>query len=167
MSIDGWSTRTGSKLTVLNKRLIICNLTARQTRYFEHVCSSAVHCCWLCSWVLHVFTVMADVWIWDCSAACGCITSTVSGPIHTYHAVPLPFTLATAIWDWYASDNKLPGTGCGSSKGHTLESREHAGNMPSPCHCLERSLTERHISGMAWERHGNGMALWIKHGRTM
>jgi hypothetical protein len=31
-------------------------------------------------------------------------------------------------------------------------------NMPSPCHGLERSLTERHISGMAGERHGNGMA---------
>jgi hypothetical protein len=29
--------------------------------------------------------------------------------------------------------------------------------MPSPCHGLERSLTERHISGMAGERHGNGM----------
>jgi hypothetical protein len=30
--------------------------------------------------------------------------------------------------------------------------------MPSPCHGLERSLTEMHISGMAGERHGNGMA---------
>jgi hypothetical protein len=29
--------------------------------------------------------------------------------------------------------------------------------MPSPCHDLERSLTERNISGMAGERHGNGM----------
>jgi hypothetical protein len=66
--------------------------------------------------------------------------------------------LATAIWDWYASDNKFPGTGRGSSKGHKLSSRKHAVNMPSPYHGLERSLTERHISGMAGERHGNGMA---------
>jgi hypothetical protein len=77
--------------------------------------------------------------------------------------------LATAIGDWYSSDNKLPGTGRGSSKGHKLESREHAVNMPSPCrqhaitlpsppcHGLERSLTERHIRGMVGERHGNGI----------
>jgi hypothetical protein len=71
---------------------------------------------------------------------------------------PCHLHLATAIWDWYASDNKLPGTGRGSSKGHKLASCKHAANMPSPCHCLERSLTERHISGMAEERHGNGMA---------
>jgi hypothetical protein len=45
---------------------------------------------------------------------------------HTVH-------LATAIRDWYASDNKLPGTGRGSSKGHKLASRAHAVNMPSPC----------------------------------
>jgi hypothetical protein len=29
--------------------------------------------------------------------------------------------------------------------------------MSSPCHGLERSLTERLISGIAGDRHGNGM----------
>jgi hypothetical protein len=52
----------------------------------------------------------------------------------------------------------LPGTGRASNKGHKLASRKHAVNMPSPCHGLERSLTERHIRCMAGKRHGNGMA---------
>jgi hypothetical protein len=103
--------------------------------------------------------------------------------IHTYHAVPLPrpchypattlpfsesalFHNGHCIWDWYASDNKLPGTRSGKSP----TCRQHAANMPSPCRRdpatnvlwtypgLERSLSERHIRGMAGERHGNGMA---------
>jgi hypothetical protein len=35
--------------------------------------------------------------------------------------------------------------------------RSHAVPMPSPCRGLEKSLSERHIRGMAGERHGNGM----------
>jgi hypothetical protein len=40
----------------------------------------------------------------------------------------LCFTLATCIWDWYAADNKLPGTGHGSSR------RPKAGKSPTCCH---------------------------------
>jgi hypothetical protein len=39
----------------------------------------------------------------------------------------------------------------------TLADRQHAVTMPRPCHGLEKSLSERHICGMAGERHGNGM----------
>jgi hypothetical protein len=30
----------------------------------------------------------------------------------------------------------------------------HAVSLPRPCRGLERSLSERHIRGVAWERHG-------------
>jgi hypothetical protein len=33
----------------------------------------------------------------------------------------------------------------------------HAFPLPRPCRGLERSLSERHIRGMAWKLHGNGM----------
>jgi hypothetical protein len=46
----------------------------------------------------------------------------------------------------------------------------HAVPMPSPCHGLERSLSERHICGMAGERHGmcesNTAALCKSNGKT-
>jgi hypothetical protein len=35
--------------------------------------------------------------------------------------------------------------------------RHPAANLPRPCHGLERSLSERHIRGIAGEWHGNGM----------
>jgi hypothetical protein len=74
--------------------------------------------------------------------------------------------LATVIWDWYSSDNKLHGTGRSSSKGHKLASREYAVNMPSPCrshHAMNlpwpwevafRKAYSWHGRGTAWERHG-------------
>jgi hypothetical protein len=38
---------------------------------------------------------------------------------------------------------------------HKVASRKHAVNMPPQlCHGLERLLSERHIRGMAGERHG-------------
>jgi hypothetical protein len=53
-----------------------------------------------------------------------------------------------------------------AARGHNLASRQHAvscrhpaaATLPRTCHGLERSLSERHIRGMAGERHGNGMA---------
>jgi hypothetical protein len=48
--------------------------------------------------------------------------------IHTYHAVRLLFPC-----------------------------RHLAATLPRPCHGVERSLSERHIRGMAGKRHGNGM----------
>jgi hypothetical protein len=63
----------------------------------------------------------------------------------------LCFTLATCIWDRYASDNKLPGTGCGSSK------RPKAGKSPTCRHpaMALRGHFQKGIS-VAWQ--GNGMA---------
>jgi hypothetical protein len=76
------------------------------------------------------------------------------------------FTLATCIWDLYASGNKLPGTPRGSRKkpnagrlptcrlwtadanSHT-PCRLYAVPLPQPCRGLERSLLERHIRDMA------------------
>jgi hypothetical protein len=69
------------------------------------------------------------------------------------------------IWDWYASDNKLPGTGRGSSKGHKLASREHAVTCHHPAMALRGCLQKGTLVawqgngiGAAWERHGNGMS---------
>jgi hypothetical protein len=58
-----------------------------------------------------------------------------------------------------------------------VASRQHAVNMPSPCrhdpatnvpwtcHGLERSLSERHIRGMAGKRQGSAMGTaWERHG---
>jgi hypothetical protein len=67
------------------------------------------------------------------------------------------FTLATCIWDWYASDNKLPGTGRGSSK------KPKAGNSPtcrlmlSPCPDPAMALRSGFQKGIfvAWQ--GNCM----------
>jgi hypothetical protein len=72
-----------------------------------------------------------------------------------FHAVPLPFTLATAS-EIDASDNKLSGTGCGSSKGHKLESHEHAVNMPSPAVALRGRLQKGTL--VAWQGNGMGTA---------
>jgi hypothetical protein len=41
-----------------------------------------------------------------------------------------------------------------AARGRKLESRQHAVTLPQPCHGLEKSLSERHIRGMAGERHG-------------
>jgi hypothetical protein len=53
-----------------------------------------------------------------------------------------------------------------AARGRKVASRQHAVSerpmlihtyavpMPSPCHSLERSLSERHIRGMTGERHG-------------
>jgi hypothetical protein len=38
-----------------------------------------------------------------------------------------------------------------------LPFRHPVATLPRPCHGLERSLSKRHIRGMAGERHGNGM----------
>jgi hypothetical protein len=64
-----------------------------------------------------------------------------------------------------------------AARGRKLASREHAVNMPSPCrrdpatncHGLEISLSERHIRGMAGERHdvceSDMAALWESNGK--
>jgi hypothetical protein len=74
------------------------------------------------------------------------------GPIHTYHAVPLPRpchspTLTNAGRSptcrfWTADANS-----------HIL-CRSLGIPLPRTCRGLERSLSERHIRGMAGERHG-------------
>jgi hypothetical protein len=53
--------------------------------------------------------------------------------IHTYHAVPM-----------------------------LLPCRHPAVTWPRPCRGLERSLSKRHVRGMAGERHGNGMVCVIQ-----
>jgi hypothetical protein len=80
--------------------------------------------------------------------------------------------MATAIWDWYASDNKLPGTGRGSNKGHKLASHKHAVNMPSPCH--QHAITTlpwpwevTYRKAHLWHGRGTAWHVWIKHSRTM
>jgi hypothetical protein len=54
---------------------------------------------------------------------------------------------------------------------HAVSCRHPAATLPRPCHGTEKSLSERHILGMAGERQGNGMGtawyVWIKHGRTV
>lgn len=79
MTIDGWRTRIRSKVTVMNKRLILCNPTAKHT----WLCSSAVSRCWPCSCFGNWSTTSVDcngrcVWIWDSSPACDLIMSTSS-----------------------------------------------------------------------------------------
>jgi hypothetical protein len=66
------------------------------------------------------------------------------------------------VSDWYASDNKLPGNGRGSSKRPKAGKTPTCRLMPSPCHGLEKSLSERHIRGM-----GAACYVWIKHGHTV
>jgi hypothetical protein len=41
---------------------------------------------------------------------------------------------------------------------HAVSHCSHAVTLPRPCRGLERSLSEKHIRGMARERQGNGMA---------
>jgi hypothetical protein len=41
-----------------------------------------------------------------------------------------------------------------AARGRKLASRQHAVTLPRPCHGLEKSLSERHICGMAAKRHG-------------
>jgi hypothetical protein len=46
--------------------------------------------------------------------------------------------------------------------------RSHTVTLSRPCRCLERSLSERHIRGMAGERQGNGSGTagkWQGNGR--
>jgi hypothetical protein len=102
--------------------------------------------------------------------------------------------LATAIWNWYASDSNFLEMGVVAAKAISWQfanmpsiCHHPAVTMPSsPCHGLETSLTERHISGMACvnqtrphcvnqmgktqsndlaERHGRGTA-WERHGMS-
>jgi hypothetical protein len=78
------------------------------------------------------------------------------------------FTLATCIWDWHASDNKLPGTPRGSrqkqaGRQHAVSGRPmlihtyHVVPMPSPCHEPAEDLRCHFQKGIfvAWQ--GNGM----------
>jgi hypothetical protein len=75
------------------------------------------------------------------------------------------------IWDWYASGNNFRGTPRGSRKklnaGRSPKCRlwtaDAISHIPCRSHAalcrgLERLHSERHSHGMAWERHGRGMA---------
>jgi hypothetical protein len=89
----------------------------------------------------------------------------------------LGFTLATSIWDWYASDNNLPGTTRGSRK------KPNAGRSPTcrfwttdanshiPCrsHVVPLSWPWEVAFRTTYSCHGRGTAwyVWIKHGRSV
>jgi hypothetical protein len=83
--------------------------------------------------------------------------------------------LVTCIWDWYASDNKLPGTPRGSSKkpkaGKSPTCRlwmadanshisccSHAITLLRPCHIPAMALKGRFQKGIVVAQQGNGMA---------
>jgi hypothetical protein len=75
----------------------------------------------------------------------------------------LCFTLAACTWDWHASDNKLPGTPCGSRKA------QNAGRSPTcclwmadanshiPCRYPAAALRSRFQKGIFVAQQGNGM----------
>jgi hypothetical protein len=56
-----------------------------------------------------------------------------------------------------------------AQRGRKLASRRYAVTLPRPCHGLGKSLSERHIRGMAGERHGmcesNTVALCKSNGK--
>jgi hypothetical protein len=78
-----------------------------------------------------------------------------------YHSFPRPwqtlfgFTLATCIWDWYASDN-LRGTPLGCRKKPNADRSPTGRPVPWPWRTawLEQGM------GGAWQ-------VWIRHGRTV
>jgi hypothetical protein len=78
-----------------------------------------------------------------------------------------PNCLSYSLMDWYASDNNLRGTPRGSQKkpntGRSptccLRTADANSHMPchahaAVCHGIEKSLSERHVGGMAWAWHG-------------
>jgi hypothetical protein len=86
----------------------------------------------------------------------------------------LGFTLATCIWDWYASGDNLPGTPCvvaersrtWAGRPHAVSVRPmlihtyHAATLPWPWEAAFRTAYSWHGRGTAWHA-------WIKHGRTV
>jgi hypothetical protein len=106
--------------------------------------------------------------------------------IHTFHAVPLPFSdsamsfvkvrmvdgnILTASPATILYSDNLHGILCGSWKKPnmgrlptccfwTVDANSHLPRRSHAtlCHGLEKSLSERYGHGMAWEHHGCGMA---------
>jgi hypothetical protein len=85
----------------------------------------------------------------------------------------LCFTLATCILDWYASDNKLPGSRDKTNNGRLttcrlwtadansyILSRSHAVTLPWP---WEFAFRKEYW----WHGRGKARYVWIKHGRTV
>jgi hypothetical protein len=71
------------------------------------------------------------------------------------------FTLTTCVWDWHASNNKLPGTPRGSRKTPNAERsptcRSHAITLPRPCQEPAGALRGRFQKGISVAWQGNGM----------
>jgi len=71
------------------------------------------------------------------------------------------FTLATCIWDWYASDNNFLELRVVAGR-----SRKRAG---SPQAVSRRTCCAAVLRRTAWSEHDMDMAwqVWIRHGRTV
>jgi hypothetical protein len=70
------------------------------------------------------------------------------GPIHTYHAVPLPLHCHSPT---VLNADRSPTCRLWTADAN---SQYHAVPLPRTCRGLERSLSEQRIRGMAGERHG-------------
>ena len=84
-----------------------------------------------------------------------------------YHSFPRPwltvfgFTLATCIWDWYASDDNFVELRVIAGRSLTLAVSPHAvSRRPCCAVALRRTAWSEHGMGAAWQ-------VWIRHGRTV